>query len=117
MCRGLEQQGVHDIVGGTNHTLGLAVLSRSVGARHMKLNAVGEKERTRGGVVELAPVVTLNGLNGTTKLSGHPGEEVRERLESIGFQAQRKSSGVMRKIIHNHQVEFISRYTENGRGP
>ena len=77
MCRGLEQQGVHDIVGGTNHTLGLAVLSGSVGARHAELNAVGEEERTGGGVVELAPVVALNGLNGTTKLSGHPGEEVR----------------------------------------
>ena len=69
---------------------------------------MGEEERARGGVVELVPVVTLNGLNGTTKLSGHPGEEVRERLESIGFQAQRKSSGVMGEIIDNHQVAFIS---------
>ena len=57
----------------------------SVGARHTELNAVGEEERARGRVVELASVVTLNGLNGTTKLSGHPGEEVRRRLESVRF--------------------------------
>ena len=87
--------------------LGLAVLSGSVGARHTELNAVGEEERARGGVVELVPVVTLNGLNGTTKLSGHPGEEVGKRLESFGFKAQRKSSRVMGKIINNHQVVFI----------
>ena len=99
------------------HAFSLAVLSGSVGARHTELNAVGEKERMRGGVVELAPIVTLNGLNGTTKLSGHPSEEVRERLESIRFQAQGKSPGVMGKIIDNHQVVLISQYTENGRGP
>ena len=73
----------------------------------MELNAVGEEERARGGVVELAPVVTLNGLNGTTKLSGHLGEEVGKRLESFGFQAQRKSPGVMGKVINNHRVVFI----------
>ena len=91
-----------------NHALGLAVLSGSVGARRTELNAMGEKERMRGGIVELTSVVTLNGLNGTTKLSRHPGEEVRERLESIGFQAQGKSPGVMGEIIDNHQVVFIS---------
>ena len=68
---------------------------------------MGEEERARGGVVELAPVVTLNGLNAMTKLSGHPGEEVGKCLESFGFKAQRKSSRVMGKIINNHQVVFI----------
>ena len=81
-----------------NHTLGLAVLSGSVGARHTGPNAVGEEERARGGVGELMPVVTLNGLNGMTKLSGHPDEEVGERLERFGFQAQRKSPGVMGNV-------------------
>jgi len=68
---------------------------------------MGEKERARRGVVELATIVTLNGLNGTTKLSGHLGEEVGKHLESFGFQAQRKSPGVMGKVINNHQVVFI----------
>jgi len=67
---------------------------------------VGEEERARG-VVELTPVVTLNGLNATTKLSGHPGEEVGKRLESFGFKAQRKISRAMGKIINNHQVVVI----------
>ena len=79
---------------------------------------MGEKERARRGVVELTTIVTLNGLNGTTKLSGHLGEEVGKRLESFGFQAQRKSPGVMRrKIINNYQVVFVSRNIENRRGP
>ena len=29
-----------------------------------------------GGIVELTPVVTLDGLNGETELSGRPGKEV-----------------------------------------
>jgi hypothetical protein len=40
----LEQQGAHDIIGGTNHTFGLAILRGSVGTQHPKLNAVREEE-------------------------------------------------------------------------
>jgi hypothetical protein len=41
----LEQQGAHDIVGGTNHALNLAVLWGRVGTRHPKLDTVRKKVR------------------------------------------------------------------------
>jgi hypothetical protein len=50
-CKGsLEQKGVHDIIGGMNHALGLAVLWGSVGTWHPKLDVVREDERGGEGV-------------------------------------------------------------------
>ena len=62
--RSLDQKGAHDVVRRANHPLSLAVLGRGIRTRHAKLNTPREKERTGGGVVELPPVVTLDGLNG-----------------------------------------------------
>ena len=73
---GLEEESAHNVVRGANHALSLAVLGRSIRTRHAQLNTPREKERARGGVIELTAVVTLNGLNGETELSGHPGKEV-----------------------------------------
>ena len=61
-------------------------------------------------MVELTPVVTLDGPNGEAELSGHPGEEVEEGEKGLRLGMQRKSPRVMRKIInHHHQIVFISR--------
>jgi hypothetical protein len=64
---------VLDIVRGTNHRLNIAVL-RSVRTRHAQLNIPREEEGAGGVIIEVAPVVTLDGLNGEAELSGHPGE-------------------------------------------
>jgi hypothetical protein len=61
--RGLNQKSAHDIVCGANHAFGLAVLGRSVRTRHAQLNTMSEKEGTGSIVIELTPVVTLDGLN------------------------------------------------------
>jgi hypothetical protein len=61
----LEQQGAHDIVGGTNHALSLAVLWGSVGTQHQKLDTVRKEEGAREGVVKLTSIVVLDTLNGT----------------------------------------------------
>jgi hypothetical protein len=61
----LEQQGAHDIVGGTNHALSLAVLWGSVGTRHQKLDTVRKEEGASEGVVKLTSIVALDTLNGT----------------------------------------------------
>jgi hypothetical protein len=37
---------------------------------------MGEEERTRGVVVELAAIITLEGTDRATELGGDPGEEV-----------------------------------------
>jgi hypothetical protein len=70
-----------------------------------------------GRVIKLTPVVALISLNSATELSRHPSKEVRDSRESIGFQAQGKSPGVMREIIDNNQAVLISRNTDHRRGP
>ena len=98
--RGLDQKGEHDVVRRANHPLSLAVLRRGIRTRHTQLNTPREEEGTGGGVIELPPVVTLDGLNSEAELSGHPGKEVEEGGEGLGLGAQRKSPRVMRKIIN-----------------
>jgi hypothetical protein len=82
---GLDQKSAHDIVRGPNHALSLAVLWRGVRTRHTQLNTSGEKEGARGVVIELTPVVTLDGLDGEAELSGHPGKEVEEGGKGLGL--------------------------------
>ena len=76
--RGLDQKGAHDVVRRANHPLSLAVLRKGVRTRHTQLNTPREEEGTGGGVIELTPVVTLDGLNSEAELSGHPSKEVEE---------------------------------------
>jgi hypothetical protein len=86
----LEQQGVHDIVGGTNHAFSLTILWTRIGTRHSKLDTVRKKEGVCGGVVKLTSIVTLDTPDCTTKLRGHIDEKVRERGERVRVMAQRK---------------------------
>ena len=76
-----------------------------------------EEEGTGGGVIELPPVVTLDGLNSEAELSRHPGKEVEESGEGLRLGAQRESPRVMRKIINNDQIICIARYAEYRRYP
>ena len=115
--RGLDQKGAHDVVRCANHPLSLAVLRRGLRTRHTQLNTPREEEGTCGGVIELTPVVTLDGLNGEAELSGHPGKEVDEGGEGLRLGAQRESPRVMREIINHHQIVFITRNAEYRRCP
>ena len=85
--RGLDQKGAHDVVRRVNHLLSLAVLGRGIRTRHTQLNTPREEEGTGGGVIELMPVVALDGLNGEAELSGHPGKEVEEGGEGLRLDA------------------------------
>jgi hypothetical protein len=68
---------VHDIVGGMNHALDLAILWESVGTRHPKLDAMREEE-SAGRIIKLTSIIALDALDGVAKLRGHKGEEVGE---------------------------------------
>ena len=114
--RGLDQKGAHDVVRRANHPLSLAVLRRCIRTRHTQLNTPRQEERPVGGVIELPPVVTLDGLNGEAELSGHPDKEV-EGGEGLRLGAQRESPRVMGEIIHHDQIIFIARYAEYRRYP
>ena len=115
--RGLDQKGAHDVVRRANHPLSLAVLRRGIRTRHTQLNTPRQEERPGGGVIELLPVFTLDGLNGEAELSGHPGKEVEEGGKGLRLGAQRKSLRIVREIINNHQIIFIARHAEYRRCP
>jgi hypothetical protein len=85
------------VVSRADHALSLAILGGGIRARHPQLHPVGEKEVTRGEVIELTTVVTLNVLNGEAELSGQPGEEVAEGGESLRLGTHRKGPHIMRK--------------------
>jgi hypothetical protein len=72
-------------------------LGRGVGARETQLDAISEKERTRGVVIKLAAIVTLHGTDRVMKLGGYPGEEVCEGGEHVRLQPKRKSPKKMGK--------------------
>jgi hypothetical protein len=107
----LEQQGVHDIVSGMNHALGLAVLWGSVGTRHPKLDAVREEESAGGGVIKLTSIIAMD------ELRGHKGEEVGEGGEGIELLAQRNGPQVVGAAIENDQVILVTRDNQNMGGP
>ena len=88
----LDQKGAHDVVRRANHPLSLTVLRRGIQTKHPQLNTPRQEEGTGGGVIELTPVVTLDGLNGEAELSGYPGKEVEEGGEGLRLGAQGKSS-------------------------
>jgi hypothetical protein len=76
-----------------------------------------EEESTRGGVIKLATIVTLDGLDGEAELCGHPSEEMKKRGKSIRLRTQGKGPRVMREIIDHHKIVLITRNTDNRRGP
>jgi hypothetical protein len=73
---------VYDIVGSTNHALDLAVMWRSIGTRHPKLDAVREGE-SASGVIKLTSIITLDAPDGAAKLRGHKDGEVGEDGEHV----------------------------------
>jgi hypothetical protein len=78
---------------------------------------VREEESSGGGVIKLATIVTLDGLDGEAELCGHPRKEVEERGKRIRLRTERKSPRIMRKIINNHKIVLIARNTDNRRCP
>ena len=68
---GMKEECTDTVIQSTKHTLGLAILWTSVGAGEAHDSAVGGEERAHGGIVELAPVVSLKSEYGTLKLSAN----------------------------------------------
>ena len=60
-----------------------------------------EKEGTRGGVVELAAIITLEGTNRVTELGGDLGVEMGESVKGVELELFRKSLEKMREVIQD----------------
>jgi hypothetical protein len=67
-------------------------------------------------VIELTPVVTLDGLKGEAELSRHPGKEV-EGGKRLKLGTQRESPRVVREIINHDQILLTAKETKNRRNP
>jgi hypothetical protein len=57
-------------------TLTFTILRRGVGAGHPQNHPMSGEERSRGGIVELSAIVTLNNFDGAAKLRGDKGEKI-----------------------------------------
>jgi hypothetical protein len=75
---------------------------KTCGARHLERG-----KGTRGVVVELTPVLTLDGLDGEAELSGHPGKEV-EGGKHLRLGTQWESPRGVREIIGHDQIVLAS---------
>jgi hypothetical protein len=72
--RSLKEQGTNHIIYGVKSTLSFTVLRRGVGAGHSQNHPMSGEECSRGCIVELTVVVSLNSFDGATKLCGDKGE-------------------------------------------
>jgi hypothetical protein len=107
--RSLKEQRTHDIVSGANHALSLTLL-RSVGAGHAELDSMREGP---GGAIKLTTFVTLDNLNGATKQSGNPSDEVEKSCKSVRLQTQGKGRRITRAIIQNHPIILTAMRSTN----
>jgi hypothetical protein len=98
--RRLEEKAA-DHVGGANDAFGSAVLERGVGARETQLDAMGDEEGSRGVVVELMAIITLEGMDRTMELGGDPGKELGEGDERVRLQPKSESPKKMGVVVQN----------------
>jgi hypothetical protein len=83
--RRLQEKATYHVGSGANDAFDSTVLSIIVGIWEAQLNAVGEKERARGGVVELIAVIALESTNRTMELSADLGEEVCDGVKYVSM--------------------------------
>ena len=110
-----KKERAGDIVERANGTLSLPILSQDVGTRHANVDSMGEEEGAGAGVSKLTTIVALKNFDRGAELCGNEGKETRQSIKSVRFQAQRKCLEVVRHIIENHRVVFISRHYEPGK--
>jgi hypothetical protein len=67
---------------------------------------VRRKEELSRGVVELAPIVTLDTLDLATEVSTNKREELGDSRKSVRLQTQRKSPRIVQKIIKDNKIIF-----------
>src|SRR6266542_2071956 len=96
-----------------NNTLGFAILWRSVRTRHPEKRAMGEQEGAGGGVIKLAPVVTLDGLDSAAELDSNIGEKIGQSVIHVRFKFEREGPQIMSEIIKKNQIVFITRHANN----
>ena len=99
-----------------NDAFGMTVLW-STRTRHANSSTMSVEEGTGGGVIKLTTIIALDGLDRGAKLSGNIRKKARKSWKCVRFKAYRKSPRIMRTIVKNYKIIFITTYTRNGRCP
>jgi len=105
--RGLKKKRTEHIIHLANGALSLGVLLGSIWAGHAYGDTVKEEELTSGGIIKFTIVVTLDALDGGTKLCADIAKEISESRECFRLEAKRDSPKKMRAIIQNDEVVFV----------
>jgi hypothetical protein len=113
----LKQQRPRDIVKSPKDAFDFTVLLRGVRARHAKGDTMSEEECAGAGVVKLAPVVTLDTLDGAVELGGNKGEKVSKSGKRVRLKFKGKHPRKVRAIIKNNEIIFITEKAQNRRCP
>ena len=100
----VEEKSAHTIIEGAKDPFGATILLGGIRASETKNRAMCGKEGANPDVVELLPVVSLQGMNGTPKLRSDIGVKGSENGECIGFSPQREGPHIVRKIIKYDKI-------------
>jgi hypothetical protein len=73
--RSLKEYGANHIIYSAKSTIGFTVLWGGVGVGHPQNQPMSDDECSRGDIVELTTVVTLNSFDGAAKLCGDKGKK------------------------------------------
>ena len=103
-----ETKGTQSVIDGTKGTLCFTILLGGVWTRHAEGNTVGEEERAGLGIVEFTAIVALDALDGGAKLCANISKKIRKCGKCLGFEAKWKSPNVVRAVIKNNKVIFVS---------
>jgi hypothetical protein len=113
----MYQECPNSIVQCAKHALSFAVLGGRVGARSAEKDVAASQEDSSGIVEEFRAVICLKTAHRIIELCVSVGYELDNVFVNIRFMAQRKNPTVMGKIINYHKVIFVTRNTQNWRGP
>ena len=72
-----------------------------------------EQEGSGGGVIKLAPVVALDGLDRAAELGSNIGEKMVQSVKGVRFKFEREGPQIMSEIIKKNQIVFITRHANN----
>jgi len=101
---GVEKKSTHAIIEGAKNPFGATILLRGIRVGEIKNRVMCGEEGANPDVVELLPVVSLQGMNGTPKLRSDIGVKGSENGECIGFSPQREGPHIMQKIIKYDKI-------------
>jgi hypothetical protein len=87
----LNKQRVDDIMNRANDAFGFTILRGRVRTRQSELCPFRQQKDPGGRVVKLMPIVALDGLDSTDKLSSNISKEVGQCSECVRFKFKWKS--------------------------